>query len=208
MTERWQPARESRGLLLVQAEPGAAASWVRRGLVACQVLPLGRWTAIVPTEPASRAGAPYDDAPSVLVSRPLPRRLRPALGLVVVDGRAVVVVHGKGLRHDPRWLVWEPGTGHAPTPDLPLARPTDLAAAAGRPGATRQVAAVVSDRSGDPDRLHTDLLTVLGLPGADLLGPGVGLRGQVVAPTAQAVARFDARMAEIARHHEELEDDR
>jgi hypothetical protein len=70
------------------------------------------------------------------------------------------------------------------------------------------VAAVVADRSGDADRLHTDLLTVLGLPGADLLGQQVGLKGQVVAPTAQAVARFDARMAEIARHREELEDDR
>jgi hypothetical protein len=207
VSERWQPARESRGLLLVRAEPKAAASWVRRGLVACQVLPLGRWTAILPTEPLSRADAPYDDAASLLVSRPLPRRLRPALGLVVVDARAVVVVHGKGLRRDPRWLVWEPGRGHAPTPELALARPGDLAAAAGRPGAARQVAAVVADRSGDAERLHTDLLTVLGLPGADLLGQQVGLKGQVVAPTAQAVARFDARMAEIARHREELEDD-
>ena len=43
-------------------------------------------------------------------------------------------------------------------------------------------------------------------PCAELLGPGVGLRGQVVAPTAQAVHNFDARMAEIARHHRELED--
>ena len=49
-------------------------------------------------------------------------------------------------------------------------------------------------------------MTVLDLPGADLVGPHVGLRGQVVAPTAQAVSRFDSRMAEIARHHRELED--
>ena len=64
----------------------------------------------------------------------------------------------------------------------------------------------MAERHGSADRLITGLLAVLGLPGSDLVGPGIGLRGQVVAPTAQAVARFDARMAEQARHRNELEE--
>lgn len=209
MNERMQPAQGTRGLLLVHGDPGGATGWARRGLVACQVVAVGQgWTALVPVEARSRAEEPYDDAAAVLVSRPLPRRLLPALGFLVVDERATVVLHRRGLRHRPRWLVWEPGAGHAPTPQLELATPSDLAGAVGRPGAARQVARVVSDRSGDAVRLLTDMMTVLGLPGAELLAPDVGLRGQVVAPTAQSVQRFDKRMAEIARHHRELEDDR
>lgn len=206
MNERRQPGRATHGLLLVHGEPGAAMKWARRGLVAVQVVPQGAWTALLPVEPLARSAEPYDDPAAVLVSRPLPRRLRPALGLLVVDDRATVVLHRGGLRHAPRWLVWEPGVGHARTPELALATPSELAGAAGRPRAARDVARVVADRSGDAVRLLTDLLTVLRLPGAELLGPGVGLRGQVVAPTAQAVHKFDARMAEIARHHRELED--
>jgi hypothetical protein len=205
VNERWQPA-QSRGLLLVPGEPAPAQAWVRTGLVACQVVDRGRWTALVPVEDRSRAQEPYDDAATVLVSRPLPRKLRPALGVLHVDHRAAVVVQPAGMRHQPRWLVWEPGAGHVRTPGLDLATPDDLAETAGRPGAARDVAQVVTDRSGDAVRLLTDLLTVLGLPGADLLGRHTGLRGQVVAPTAQAVERFDVRMAEIARHHRELED--
>jgi len=206
VNERWQPAQEMRGLLLVRAEPPAVTRWVRGGLVACQLVPLASWTAVVPVEPASRVQAPYDGAASVLVGRPLPRRLRPALGFVVADHRAAVVVRVRGLRDSPRWLLWEPGRGPVRTRELQQAGPRELAAAAGHPAAAREVAAVVRDRSGDAQRLLTDLLTVLGLPGADLIGPHVGLRGQVVAPTAQAVARFERRMAEIARHHRELED--
>jgi hypothetical protein len=68
------------------------------------------------------------------------------------------------------------------------------------------VAEVVAGRDGRADTILVELLSAMGLPGADLVGPGVGLRGQVVAPTAQAVARFDARMAEQARHRSELEE--
>jgi hypothetical protein len=160
----WQPAQEARGLLLVSGGTGPVSTWLRRGLVACQVIPLGPWTAVVPTESSSRAEAPYDNAVMVLAARPVPRRLRSALGFFTVDGRAVVTVQRPGWRSEVRWLVWEPGAGLVRAPGLELARP------------------------------------------ADLVGPGIGLRGQVVAPTAQAVARFDARMAEQARHPSELEE--
>lgn len=206
MSAPWQPAQEARGLLLVSGGTGPVSTWVRRGLVACQVVPLGSWTAVLPTESSSRAEPPYDDAVTMLAARPVPRRLRSALGFFTIDGRAVLTVQGQGWRPVVRWLVWEPGTGLVRAPDLELARPSDLLAAAGRHGGPRAVADVVATRDGRADVIITDLLSVLGLPGADLVGPGVGLRGQVVAPTAQAVARFDARMAEQARHRSELEE--
>lgn len=206
MSAPWQPAQEARGLLLVSGETGPVSTWLRRGLVACQVIPLGPWTAVLPTESSSRAEPPYDDAVTVLAARPVPRRLRGALGFFTIDGRAVVTAQAPGWRSAVRWLVWEPGAGVVRAPGLELATPTDLLAAAGRQGDPRALAEVVAGRDGRADTVITELLSVLGLPGADLVGPGVGLRGQVVAPTAQAVARFDARMAEQARHRSELEE--
>ena len=206
MSVPWQPAQEARGLLLVSGEPGPVSAWLRRGLVACQVVPLGAWTAVLPTERRSRAEPPYDDAVALLAARPVPRRMRGALGFFTVDGRAVVTAQGPGWRDAVRWLVWEPGSGVVRAPHLELASPADLLAAAARAGDARAVTQVVTQRNGSADRVITDLLDVLGLPGSDLVGPGVGLRGQVVAPTAQAVARFDARMAEQARHRFELEE--
>ena len=205
MSVPWQPAREARGLLLVSGGTGPVSAWLRRGLVACQVVPLGDWTAVLPTERHSRAEPPYDDAVAVLAARPVPRRMRGALGFFTVDGRAVVTAHGPGLRAAVRWLVWEPGVGVVRAPHLELARPSDLVAAAGT-GDARAVTQVVAERNGRADRVIADLLSVLGLPGSELVGPDIGLRGQVVAPTAQAVARFDARMAELARHRSELEE--
>ena len=206
MSVPWQPAQEARGLLLVSGRPGPVSTWIRRGLVACQVVPLDAWTAVLPTERLSRAEAPYDDAVAVLAARPVPRRIRPALGFFTVDGRAVVTAHGPGLRAVVRWLVWEPGVGVVRAPHLELARPSDLVAAARGTGNAWAVTQVVGERNGRADRVITDLMSVLGLPGSDLVGPDIGLRGQVVAPTAQAVARFDARMAEQARHRSELEE--
>jgi hypothetical protein len=202
----WQPAREARGLLLVSGETGPVSTWLRRGLVACQVVPLGSWTSVLPTESSSRAEPPYDDAVSVLAARPVPRRLRSALGFFTIDERAVVTVQGAGWRTEVRWLVWEPGAGLVRPPGLELARPSDLLAASGSGARPRAVAEVVAGRDGRADGIIVDLLSVLGLPGADLVGPKIGLRGQVVAPTAQAVARFDARMSEQAHHRSELEE--
>lgn len=206
MSVPWQPARESRGLLLVRARPGPASGWVRRGLVACDVVPLGEWTALLPMERVSRASAPYDDAIAVLAGRPLPPRLRPALGFFVVDHRAVVSLQPRGWRPSQRWLVWEPGSGRVRTPGLGVARPPDLVAAARSRTAAPVVQRVLEDRSGDAPRMLRRLLDALALPGEDLLGPSEHPRGQVVAPTAQAVARFESRMAEQAQHRAELEE--
>ena len=206
MSVPWQPAPDARGLLLVSGPPGPVSGWVRRGLVACRVVPLGSWTALVPAEPSSRAEPPYDDAVSVLAGRPVPRRLRPALGFFVVAGRAVVTLQAKGWRTGVRWLVWEPGVGVVRLPGLEPARPGHLAPAAGAHAAVREVAQAVADRSGDADRVLAELLRALRLPGKELLLPGAATRGQLVAPTPQAVERFDRRMSEQARHRAELEE--
>ena len=206
MSVPWQPARDARGLLLVRAKPGPVSGWVRRGLVACDVVPLGEWTALLPAERASRASAPYDDAIAVLAGRPLTLRLRPALGFFVVDHRAVISLQPRGLRPSHHWLVWEPGTGPVRTPGLSVVRPPELVAAARSRTSASAVHQVLKDDSGDAPGLLRRVLEVLALPGTDLLTPSDAPRGLVVAPTAQAVARFESRMAEQAQHRAELED--
>jgi hypothetical protein len=202
----WQPAARPRGLLLVGAAAAPVTAWVRRGLVACHVVPLGRWTGLVPSEPTSRAAAPYDDPLTLLVARPLPRRLRPALGFLVVEGRAVVSVRPSGLRGQLGWVVTDPATGVVRTPGLDLARPSELAAAAGVPRMAGRVARVLAEPAGDAVSVLTAALEVLGLPGAELIGGAPVSQGHVAAPTQQSVARFEARAAEEARHRAELED--
>ncbi len=206
MSVPWQSTRDARGLLLVSAGTGPVSSWVRRGLVACQVVPRGAWTALVPAEPASRAQPPYDEAVTVLAARPVPRRLRPALGFFSVDGRAVVTVQPKGWRSGRHWLVWEPGVGVLRLPDLEAARLEDLVGAAGSRHARAEVSGVLADTRGGPDRLLAALMRALALPGAELLPASTTLHGQVVAPTAQAVARFEARVADEARDRAEHEE--
>lgn len=199
-----QSARASRGLLLVSGEPARVAAWVRRGLVPCHVVPLGRWTAVVPAESASRAEPPYDDAVLVLASRPVPHRFRPALGFWSLDDRAVATVTPRAWRVASRWLVWGPGHGAMPAPGLRLARALDLATAVGRPGAGHDVARLVSQPGGDVDDLLVDLMTVLDVPGAQLLD-GAPMDSRVIEPAARLVARFNARVADDARHRAELE---
>lgn len=206
MSVPWQAAQDARGLLLVRGRPGPVTGWVRRGLVTCRVVPLGEWTALLPAERRSRAEPPYDDAVAVLAARPVPRRMRAALGLFVVGARAVVTVQPAGWRGGLRWLVWEPEGGVLRLPGLDPARPADIAGVAGRRDLASNVVRVVAPASGTADRVVGDLVAVLGLPGAHLLTPGDHDEGLVVAPTAQAVARFDHRMHEQARHRSEMED--
>ena len=86
------------------------ASWqlIRRSstgteqVVASHVVPLPSWTAVVPAEPVSRALPPYDDALTVLASRPVAHRLRSAVGLFAIDGRAIAASNSVQLRARPR----------------------------------------------------------------------------------------------------------
>jgi hypothetical protein len=202
----WQSARHGRGVLLLRGEPEHVARWAARGLVATRVVALPSWTAVLPAEPTSRASAPYDDALTVLASRPVAHRLRAALGLFAIDGRAVVTVQGQGWRAVQRAVVWQPGRGATRAPGLRVARPGDLltAAGAGTRGVSSAVGTLLRDGSGDALGMLGELMTLLGLPGTGLLLDAEPTElGELVEPDHRVVARFDALMLEEARHRAE-----
>ncbi len=190
------------GLVLVRGQAHASARWLRRGLVPAAAVQLPGWTGVCLTEVVARTRAPYDVGLEVLAARPTPRSRRPSIGLFVLDGCAVVTVQPRGWRAEQRWLVWEPGRGVRRTPDLaPL--PAGLIVQVAGPGSGATTADVVAhfrDVSGTPLTRLTELLHLVGLPGADLLRHGpAGAPGPVegIEPDARAVRAFDAL------HHDE-----
>ena len=98
------------GVLLLHADAKLTDAWVRRGVVPSYVVPLPGWTAVVPAGP-TQLSAPYDDALTVTANRPVPTRLRTALGFFVIDGIAVVSAQTRGWRSAPRMVSWTPGHG-------------------------------------------------------------------------------------------------
>jgi hypothetical protein len=198
-------------MLLLRGSPYAVATWARRGLVPVHVLPLEGWTAVLPAGP-SRATPPYDDTLKTFAGRPVASRLRSAIGLFVVDGRAVITVHPSGWRAIQRWFVWSPGQGVVQPRRLAAGRPADLVIAAGsRDGAARRgVRDVLVATGGDAHGVLGDLLALLALPGADLLGGGrdpAAARGStLVEPGEQHVARFERIISVEARQRAELEE--
>lgn len=200
------------GLLLTRAAPSKVSPWVRRGTVPAYVLPLGGWSAVVPAGP-SRAEAPYDDAATVLASRPVPNALRTALGFFVMDQpqKAVVVLRPAGARSTTRWLTWIPGRGALEVPDHAPINVRDLLHAAGLADSERHGAlSVLARREGAALGVLVDLLKSLGLPGADLLTSGrVALREDavLVTPDPRRVARFDRDVAESKDPHAEPEEE-
>lgn len=191
-------ASTSRGLLLIGARSGRVVPWVRRGVVAARVIDLGRWTAVCPSESASRAAAPYDDALSVLAARPVRGRLRPALGFFVIADRAVVTAQPRGWRSPQRWMLFAPGRGLLHAPHLEELHPEELIRVAGRKGedVAAPLRAVFARRDAAPATWLVELVTALGLPGAGLLASGHVPSGDVVEPDWRNVVGFDALMAE------------
>jgi hypothetical protein len=199
-------------MLLMQGEPDSVASWARRGLVPVHVVPLDDWTAVLPAGP-SHAMAPYDDTIKMLAGRPVPSRLRSAIGLFAVDGKAVISAQRCGWRATQRWFVWLPGEGVVQPRHLAAGRPADLAAAAGaRDKSVRgSVRSILVDGGGDAQGVLGDLLSKLSLPGSDLLDggqdPGSAAGSILVEPGEQHVARFERIVKDEARHRAELEED-
>jgi len=90
-------------MLLLQGEPSPVASWAERGLLPVHIVPLSGWTAVLPAGP-SHARPPYDDTLKTLAGRPVPSRLRPAIGLFAVDD----------IAPQPRAATWASGRpGHS-----------------------------------------------------------------------------------------------
>jgi hypothetical protein len=199
-------------MLLLQGEPDPVASWAERGLLPVHIVPLEGWTAVLPAGP-SHARPPYDDTLKTLAGRPVPSRLRSAIGLFAVDGNAVISVHPSGWRAAQRWFVWSPGEGLLQSQELVSGRPADLTAAAGTRvrGARRRVREILLDGGGDAQGLLDDLLAMLALPGSDLLDgrqdPKATPGSSLVEPGDEHVARFEKVISDEARHRAELEED-
>ena len=144
----WRPARHGRGVLVTRGRADAVAAWAGRGLVPVYLVPFDGWTVVQPAGP-SRGNPPYDDALEVLGARPVPGRLRSAIGLFAVGGNAVVTMHPYGWRAVQRWVVWAPRRGVVPPARLAAGRPGDLARTA---GADRSATRAVVDALRDPSR--------------------------------------------------------
>jgi hypothetical protein len=212
VTALWHSARQGRGMILLRGKPDAVQTWAERGLVPVHVVPLDGWTSVVPAGP-SRALPPYQDALKVLAGRPVASRLRSAIGLFAIDGKAVVTVHPSGWRAVQRWFFWSPGHGMVRLRQLAAGRPADLVAAAGShdPSARHGVRELLVDGGGDAYGLLADLMKLLSLPGFDLLygsrDPATAQASALVEPGERQVARFDRLVSEQARYRAELEVD-
>ncbi|HET8600692.1 MAG TPA: hypothetical protein VFL99_10230 [Segeticoccus sp.] len=202
-------SRRSHGLLLSRGPAVTVTSWARRGVVPVRVHELEPWVAVVPDGP-SAARPPYDESLRVLAARPVASRMRPSVGCFVIDRAAVVTVHPPGWRPVQRWVLWHPDHGVARVPDLPLARPGDIARAVGAPARTTE--GVVRDalRTPAPDALTLleGLMEVLRLPGFRLLAAarGAAAVGTLVEPEPRHVDRFERTVHHEAFMRAELED--
>lgn len=198
-------------MLLLQGQPDPVASWAQRGLMPVHVIPLRGWTAVLPAG-ACHATPPYDDTLKTLAGRPVPFRLRAAIGMFEVDGNAVISAHPRGWRATQRWFVWSPGEGVVQPRQLVSGRPADLIDVAGTQGrgARSLVRDLLVDGGGDASGLLDDLLDLLGLPGSELLSggqdPTTAPGATMVEPGAQYVARFEKIVSDEARHRAELKE--
>lgn len=195
------------GLVLVRGSAAASARWVRRGLAAVRVAPLQGWTGVCLAEDLALTAAPYDVGLEILAARRVPARHRPAVGLFVIDGCAVVTVQARGWRLEQRWLVWEPGTGVRRTPDLP-ALPAGLivdVAGARLRTSPAEVTEHFADPDGEPLDVLVGLMRILGLPGEDLLRDGADESYERIDPSPRSIAAFDALVAEESAHRTESE---
>lgn len=171
------------------------------------IVPLEGWTGIYLAEERALSAAPYDVGLEILAARRVPTRHRPAIGLFVIDGCAVVTVQARGWRLEQRWIVWEPGTGVRGTPDLP-ALPAGLIVDVAGARARTTAAAVTNhfaDTEGAPLDVLVGLVRLLGLPGEELLLGGTDESHERIDPSPRSIAAFDALVAEEAANRSEIE---
>lgn len=200
------------GLLLLHADPDPVEAWATRGLVAVDVVPMTGWTAVLPKGPRSAVHPPYHEAVPVLLARPVPFRLRPAIGLCQAGDRALVAVISHQLRARRRWLAWEPGCGLIPPGGLPQARIEHLALAADltEPADLAAVQAVLERTDGGPLTLLSDLMAALDVPGAHLLSVSADEGwlqpdAREVRPKGRQLRAFDKRVGEDRSWRDEIQ---
>jgi hypothetical protein len=171
------------------------------------VAPLQGWTGVCLAEDLALTAAPYDVGLEILAARRVPARHRPAIGLFVIDGCAVVTVQARGWRLEQRWLVWEPGSGVRRTPELPALPAGLIVAVAGARSRTTaaEVTEHFADPAGEPLDVLVGLMRLLGLPGEDLLRDGADESYLRIDPSPRAIAAFDALVAEESAHRSEAD---
>lgn len=160
------------GLLLVSGSLPRVSRWASSGLVRVEAAPLDEWwTALAPGAGASVPAAPYDDPWTMLLNRPIPWRLRPAIGVLVHQDQALIAVTPKRVRSSQRWLAWRRGIGAVDVDPLPRAALRTLLVAADRdePWTLGRLREVLDDDAGSPLEFACDVLELLELPGEDLL---------------------------------------
>lgn len=208
MSTRPRPAAgdDRTGLLLLRGPFSEVAPWVRRGVVPAVVVPMDRWTAVLP-EAQSSADPPYKDGALLSAGRHVPRKLAPALGFWVVDGRAIITVQTRG-RRGIRWVVWEPERGVVTPPELPVAGPVTLQRLAGA-GSRNELVEILHERFIQPDRLLAAVVAVLELPGAKLLIDPAGVNdlpgATSVLPAPREVQYFNDAVRDAVTLRQELE---
>ncbi|MGB3686961.1 MAG: hypothetical protein WA991_14170 [Ornithinimicrobium sp.] len=181
------------GLWLSYGRLNHVNAWAATSVVPVLVTRMGLRTAVVPRG-RSAIGAPYDDGATLCAARSAPARLAPAIGFWVIDERAVMTVQASGWRRQVRWVVWEPARGVLKPPGVPAATPTQVLSAAGG-GNRRDLVEMLAERHHPPARLLAAVVSLLGLPGAEvLLDPGVAEgwpRVQVHDPAAREIGYFE-----------------
>lgn len=191
-----------RGVLLVKGTPPETVAWVRRGVVAAHVVPVGQWVGVCPAESRTRAPEPYVDVVPALAGHPLRRTQRPGIGFFATrdDGgeRALLTLQSGRVRAHTSWLAWSPGRGTHTLPPLPSPSIAELATAAGRPGAKGRVLDALRDQRSGVDEWLTGLMLALGLPAVDLiLGAPRGVA--VTEPEERSVETFASLTADDLR---------
>lgn len=194
-----------RGVLLVKGTPSETEAWVRRGVVAAHVVPVGTWVGVCPAESRTRAPEPYDGVVPALAGHPLRRSQRPGIGFFVTrDGhgdRGLLTLQSGRVRGHTAWLAWSPDRGTHTLPPLPAPSIADLAAAAGRPGAKGRVLDALRDRRNGVDEWLTGVMLALGLPAIDLiLGAPRGVA--VIEPEEKSVETFASLTADDLREEQ------
>lgn len=187
------------GLLLLRAAPSGVRTWLRRGTVPAHLVGYADWTVVVPAgDPPT--SAPYDDGLHVSMSRPVPRSLRPSLGLFVLDARVYLVARSQERSAPARWAVWDQRSGTQVLPDHAHLSAEHLTGLAGLESSrSAAVATTLAHTDATPARWVRTLLDELALPGSELLDQGA-LDARVdlvtITPASRHADRFERQLAE------------
>lgn len=192
-------------VVVIRGDAERVARWVEQGTVPAYVVDLdGPWCAVVAAGPG-HAAAPFDDAATVLVARPVPQMMRPAAGFFVHGDDAVVLVQPRRWRSLPRWFVVRRGFGVVRAA-LPQASLADLLAV-GEKSHPETLERVLAQRGAEPIEVLRGVMVALGIPAGHLLAlhPRAAIEADLVEPDAKAVRRFDKHTREEREERREIE---